>query len=304
MAGMADPTFTAVDLSRLPSPDAVETLDYETILGDAVAIFRAEMAAAGITFNGRESDPATKLLQAFAYLAQMMRQRVNEAARAVMAAHAVGADLDNIAAVFGIMRKEITSADDANGIPAVMESDTEFRRRMVLAPEGYSVAGPEGAYVFHALSADAEVLDATATSPGPGEVVVSLLSRLGDGTASQPLVDIVQAYVSADTRRPLTDLVTVQSAQIINFLVDYDLTAFSGPDGTLILTNSLASVQAYVDESHRIGRDITLSALYRAAHVEGAQNIRLNSPVADIVVTRTQAPYCIGVTGRLAGTSE
>lgn len=304
MAGMADPTFTAVDLSRLPSPDAVETLDYETILGDAVAIFRAEMAAAGITFDGRESDPATKLLQAFAYLAQMMRQRVNEAARAVMPAHAVGADLDNIAALFGIMRKVITPADDANGIPAVMESDTEFRRRMVLAPEGYSVAGPEGAYVFHALSADAEVLDATATSPEPGEVVVSLLSRVGNGTASQRLVDVVQAYVSADTRRPLTDLVTVQSAQIVNFSVDYDLTAFSGPDGTLILTNSQASVQAYVDESHRIGRDITLSALYHAAHVEGAQNIRLNSPIADIVVTRTQAPYCIGVTGRLVGTSE
>lgn len=304
MAGMADPTFTAVDLSRLPSPNIIETLDYETLLADAVARFKAEMAAAGIVFVSRESDPATKLLQTFTYLAQLLRQRVNDAARAVMPAHAVGADLDNIAATFGIMRLTITPADDANGIPAAMESDTEFRRRMVLAPEGYSVAGPEGAYLFHALSADAEVLDATATSPSPGVVIVSLLSRLGDGTASQRLVDVVHAYVAADTRRPLTDFVTVQSAEIVPFAVDYDLTTFSGPDRDLVLASSLASVNAYVEESRRVGRDVTLSALYRAAHVEGAQNVHLNSPTADVLISRTQAPFCTGVVGRFAGTNE
>jgi phage-related baseplate assembly protein len=304
MGRMADPTFTAVDLSRLPSPDIIETLDYETLLAEAVARFKAEMAAAGVIFVSRESDPATKLLQTFAYLAQLLRQRVNDAARAVMPAHAVGADLDNIAATFGIMRLVITPADEANGIPPVMESDTEFRRRMVLAPEGYSVAGPEGAYLFHALSADPEVLDATATSPSPGVVIVSLLSRVGDGAASQRLVNTVQAYVSADTRRPLTDFVTVQSAEVIRYAVDYDLTTFNGPDGALVLDSSLASVRAYVAESHRVGRDITMSALFRAAHVEGAQNVRFRSPLADITVSRTQAPYCTGVTGRLAGTNE
>jgi phage-related baseplate assembly protein len=32
MVGMADATFTAVDLSRLPAPDIIEALDFETIL--------------------------------------------------------------------------------------------------------------------------------------------------------------------------------------------------------------------------------------------------------------------------------
>lgn len=301
---MADPTFTAVDLSRLPAPDLIEVLDYETILADAVAHFKAEMAASGIAFVNRDSDPATKLMQTFSYLAQLLRQRVNDAARAVMPAYAQKGDLDNIAALFGIVRKTITPADDTLGTEAVMESDTEFRRRMVLAPEGYSVAGPEGAYLFHALSADAEVLDATATSPSPGVVVVSLLSRVGSGAAPQALVDIVQAYVSADTRRPLTDLVTVQSAEIVPYAVDYDLTTFNGPDGTLVLASSLTSVQAYCDESHRIGRDITMSGLFHAAHVEGAQNVHFNSPTADIPISRTQAPFCTSVAGRFAGTNE
>ncbi|WP_245892339.1 baseplate assembly protein, partial [Novosphingobium guangzhouense] len=165
---MADPTFTAVDLSRLPAPDIIETLDYETLLAKAIAVFKEEMAALGVAIETRDSDPAIKLLQTFSYLAQLLRQRVNDAARAVMPAFAVNGDLDNIAATYGIVRKVITPADESQGVAAVMESDTEFRRRMVLAPEGYSVAGPEGAYLFHALSADAEVLDATATSPSPG----------------------------------------------------------------------------------------------------------------------------------------
>ena len=67
-----------------------------------------------------------------------------------------------------------------------MESDPDFRRRIQLAPEGFSVAGPEGAYIFHALSADPGVLDACATSPSPGEVVVTVLARAGDGTAARP----------------------------------------------------------------------------------------------------------------------
>ncbi|WP_043606107.1 baseplate assembly protein [Novosphingobium sp. Rr 2-17] len=301
---MADPTFTAVDLSRLPAPDLIEALDFETILADAVAYFKAEMAKVGVTFENRDSDPATKLLQTFSYLAQLLRQRVNDAARGVMPAYAVNGDLDNIAALFGVMRKTIVAADPALGTAAVMESDTEFRRRMVLAPEGYSVAGPEGAYLFHALSADAEVLDATATSPEPGHVVVSLLSREGNGAASARLIGVVQAYLAADTRRPLTDFVTTQSAEIVQYAVDYDYTTYSGPDQTLVGASSQAAVEAYVAESHRIGRDITRSALFAAAHVEGMQNVVLRSPPADIPISRTQAPYCTGVTARAAGLGE
>ena len=132
MHGMADATFTAVDLSRLPAPDIIEALDFETILADAVARMQALMPE----FQSRDSDPATKLLQVFAYFVQLLRQRVNDAARAVMPAYAVGADLDNIAALFGVERLMITPPDVVLGIPAVMESDADFRRRMVLAPEG------------------------------------------------------------------------------------------------------------------------------------------------------------------------
>jgi phage-related baseplate assembly protein len=300
MAGMAGPTYTAVDLSRLPAPDIIEPLDFEAVYADAVA----QLQLLWPEFEARDSDPVAKLLQTFAYLAQLLRQRVNDAARAVMPAFAVGSDLDNIAASFGIARLLITPADPQLGLPAVMESDADFRRRMVLAPEGYSVAGPEGAYVFHALSADGDVLDASATSPSPGAVLVSVLARAGDGTASPALLDAVATYVSDETRRPLTDFVTVRSAEIVRYAVDATITTFSGPDAGVVLANARAGLDAYVAESHRMGRDVTRSGLFSAIHVEGVQNVDLASPADDIVIGRTQAPHCTGITLTHTGTGE
>ena len=325
MAAMADTTFTAVDLSRLPAPDVVEALDFDTIFADAVARMKAEMP----TYVERASDPATKLLQVFSYFAQLLRQRVNEAARAVMVAYATGGDLDNLGALFGVVRFTITPADAALGIPAAMESDTDFRRRMVLAPEGYSVAGPEGAYIFHALSADPDVLDAAATTPQPdsirqlvqsvlvdhgaslalrnamaaalnsavwpGQVILSVLSRTGDGQASADLVAKVEAYLSDETRRPLTDYVTAQAATIVTYQVAATIITFRGPDAALVLSTARARLNAYVADSHRLGRDITRSGIIAALHVEGVQNVLLASPAADLIVTRQQAPWCTDI---------
>jgi phage-related baseplate assembly protein len=335
---MADQTFTAVDLSRLPAPDIIEPLSYEAIVEDAIARFRAEMAASGVVFESRDSDPATKLLQTFAYLAHMLRQRVNDAARAVMPAYAVGADLDNIAATFGIARLLIIPADPQLGTPAVMESDTEFRRRMVLAPEGFSVAGPEGAYIFHALSADADVLDASAFSPKPddirtlvldllaerdaspelvadmtaalnsatwpGEVVVSILARSGDGTASADLVSKVAAHLDDESIRPLTDHVVTAAAQIVEYEVEATIRTYSGPDSSVVLASARSRLDAYVAESRRLGRDVTRSGLFAALHAEGVQNVVLTAPAEDITVSRQQAPHCTGITITHAGSGE
>lgn len=300
MGIMADATFTAVDLSRLSSPDVVELLDFDTIFADAVARMKVHMPE----FETRESDPATKQLLVLSYFAQLLRQRINDAARAVMPAHAVGADLDNIAAIFGITRFTLTPADASTGAAAVMESDTDFRRRMVLAPEGYSVAGPEGSYIFHALSADADILDASASSPSPGEVLVSILSREGSGVANAALVAKVDAYLSDVTRRPLTDLVTVQSAAIINYDVVATIHTYSGPDVDIVLDAARTRLAAYVADWHRLGRDVTRSGIFAALHVDGVQNVDLIRPAADLIVSRQAAPYCTGVTVTFAGVGE
>ena len=297
---MADDTFTAVDLSRLPAPKIIEALDFETIYADALAQFVALMP----DFVARDSDPATKILQMFSYRELILRQRINDALRGTMVAYAVGADLDNLGALLGVVRLTVTPADTALNIPPVLESDTDFRRRIVLAPEGYSVAGPEGAYIFHALTADADVLDVAVESPSPGTVLVSILSRTGDGTASSELIAAVDAYLSDDTRRPLTDYVQVQSATIINYTIDAQVTTYTGPDAAVVIAAGTERLNTYIAESHRMGRDITLSGIHSALHVPGVQNVVLVQPAADIVVANSEAAYCTAVTVTHLGVGE
>lgn len=296
-------TFTAVDLSRLPAPTVIEALSYETILQDMRADLQARLGAAA--FDALvESDPAIAVLEVAAYREFLLRGRVNDAARAVMPAYATGADLDQLAALMSVTRLLIEPADPVAGTAAVYESDADLRRRLVLAPEGYSVAGPEGAYVFHALSADPDVLDASATSPAPGEVVVTVLSRVGDGGAAGGLIDTVAAHLSAETRRPMTDQVSVQSAEILAYQVEADLYTFAGPDSSIVLAQAQAGLARYVAASHRLGRDVTLSGLYAALHVEGVQRVDLVQPEATIPADRTQATWCIGTAVQLAGLAE
>src|SRR5699024_11217120 len=103
----------------------------------------------------RESSPLTNRLEENAYRELVWRQRVNEAAQAVMLAYACGADLDNLAALLDVARNVIEPADPEARPPrpATLESDHDFRARILLLLEGLSVSGPPGAYRYHALSA-------------------------------------------------------------------------------------------------------------------------------------------------------
>ncbi|MGN2346780.1 baseplate assembly protein, partial [Escherichia coli] len=51
-------------------------------------------------------------------------------------------------------------------------------------------------------------------------------------------------------------------------------------------------LEAYITAQHRLGRDIRLSAIYAALHVEGVQRVELAAPLADIVLNNTQASFC------------
>ncbi|MFP3490213.1 baseplate assembly protein, partial [Staphylococcus sp. SIMBA_130] len=63
-------------------------------------------------------------------------------------------------------------------------------------------------------------------------------------------------------------------------------------------------IARYVKEQHRIGRDIRLSAIYAALHVEGVQRVELKSPAKDIVISNTQASFCTDVTVTVGGSDE
>jgi phage-related baseplate assembly protein len=241
--------MTTINLATLPPPNVVETLSYETIV-------REMRAAAGVVDPSafadlRESDPAMKLIEVFAYRELLLRARVNDAASQSLVATATGTGLDNLGAWLGVTRKVLDPGDPANGIPPTYESDDDFRDRIVNAPQAWSVAGPRSAYEALALEADELVADAYATSPNPGEVSVFVMEA-DAAVAQQSTIDAVLAYLSAESRRPLTDLVTVSSGTPRVVLVNIEVAIDNDVAAQATIDAMLARWEEWIESKQRI----------------------------------------------------
>lgn len=302
--------MATVDLTQLPAPTVIETLDYEHLLqarkDRLIAALPTDLRDAVAATLQLETEPLTLLLQESAYTELILRQRINEAAQATTLAYAINNDLDVIAANLDTQRKIITPAnpDTIPPLAAVMEKDDALRARTQLAFEGLSVAGPRGAYEYHALSADPRVMDVKAVSPAPCEVTVSVLAHAGDGTAPTELVTKVAATLNDETIRPVADLVTVQSAQIVPYCIEATLFLYPGPESEPIRAAADAALQRYIRRQRRLGRDIRRSAIFAALHVEGIQRVDLMQPTQDILISSLQAGHCIGYTLTIGGSDE
>ncbi|MBB4266889.1 baseplate assembly protein [Roseospira visakhapatnamensis] len=267
--------FDAIDLARLLAPDVLQAVDFEAEL----SVLLDEFSARYPEFSAAlESEPVMKLTETVAYRTALKVAAFNDGARSLMLAHAGGTTLDHIAAAMGTARQE-------------GEADDSLRARAQLAWEALSTAGPTGAYVYHALSADPRVRDVSVTSPVPGTVAVTVLSAEGDGSAPADLVAAVEAKVNADDVRPLTDTVAVQSAEVIPYGVAAVLTIADGPDPEVVRATAAGRLAATVAAAHRLGGTVSLSALYAALHVEGVRSVDLTEAQA-IAAEDHQAPWC------------
>lgn len=320
----------SVDLSALPAPTLVAQPDFETRLAAKVARLTGLYPAFTALV---ESDPAYKLLLADSYDELNLAQAFNEVAKARLLAFAEGSDLDQLGAMVDCPRLVVTPATAT--APTVMEGDPAYKRRIQLAPHQFSVAGPEQAYIYHALSASGAVADATATSPAPadiralvlqvlaangasagltaamtaaldaadwpGDVRVTVLSSAPGGVADAGLLATVDAALLGDVR-PLTDRVIVQPAQRVDFTIVAELYVFAGPDQTLILDTARASLDAHLTSVRKLGRDIARSAIMAALHVGNVQRVNLISPANDIAISDAQIGNPTSVMVTLGGT--
>lgn len=302
--------MATIDLSQLPAPNIVEALDFETLLQQRksalIALYPADKQEAIARTLTLASEPIVKLLEENAYREVILRQRINEAAKATMVAFASGSDLDQLGVNNGVTRLVLKPADNSTlpPTPARLESDDDFRLRIAQAFEGLSVAGPGGAYEYHARSADGRVADVTAISPSPAVVTVTVLSREGRGAASDELLAVVNAALNDEEVRPVADRVSVQSAKIVEYRVEATLFLYPGPEAEPIRAASAARLAAFVNAQSRLGRDIRRSALYAALHVEGVQRVELAQPAADVVLDKTQAAYCTATQIAVGGSDE
>ena len=298
--------MATIDLSELPPPEVIAALDYEVILSDVkaqmVSAYPEDQQDAIAAAMELESEPLNVIAQVIAYRELLLRQLVNDGAAACMLRHAVSTDLDNLAANNNTERLIVTEATDTTD--AEMESDSKLRLRAQAAFEGLSVAGPTAAYEYFAKSASGKVADAKASSPAPAEVIVSVLSSEGDGTASAELIATVNAALSDDSVRPVGDRLTVQSAEIVDYEIAATLYFYPGPESEPIADAAEEALQSWLADQGSIGRDVARSAIMAALHVQGVQRVEVQSPPANVVISDTQAARCTSVTITKGGTDE
>lgn len=249
--------------------------DLPKIVPDDPAAIAAELKAAYEAATGRAVYPGQAeqlLIDLCAYRESLCRAAINEAARQNLVAFARAPMLDYLGELVGVAR-----------LPG--EDDERLRSRIRLAPEHFSVAGPRLAYRYHAMSADAAVLDVAVRSPEPGVVVLHPLGSIG-GASVMPSSDLkarVLAAASAEDVRPLCDTVRVEDPEDAPYTVSARLTVFADRDAETVREAAEAAVTAFcATQSRSLGNDIARSALIAALHVAGVKRVILDAPAADI----------------------
>lgn len=290
----------AIDLSQLPEPTVVEQINYETILDAGLQEYYRRMDALGISYTRlRESDPAYKLAEVFAYREMLVRQDANDQARAVLLAYAEGTDLDHKAAERNLQRMVISEATATT--EAVLESNESLRKRVQLAPEGQTTAGSEGSYIFHGLNADARVKDIYPHAPldelgnPTGICNIYVLSTEADGAASEDLLDKVNSALNAKSVRPLTDRPMIYSASIFNYSIQAEIIIDEGPDEDIVLSSCYKAAAAYTNTNHSFNDGVSLSGIYQALHQPGVSRVNLISPAANIDTSLGQVAFCTSI---------
>ncbi len=299
-------SYSAVNLAALPFPDIIEELDYEAILSAMITDLQTRDTAFTALV---ESDPAYKILEVCAYRETILRQRINDAAKGVTLAYATGADLDHIGANFNLPRLLVTAANNAAipPVPAVYESDTDFRRRIQLSFERMTTAGSEGSYIFHALKVSGTIRDVAIKSPEAGKVLVTLqcYNATNGGLAGVGLIGAVLRALNAEDIRPLTDEVAVQSTTKDNYTIVAELEIpLLGSDAEIVRQNAENALRAYVYGKNTIGKDIPLSAIYAALHQPEVERVILTTPSSDVIVADTHFAYATSITVTIAEPEE
>ncbi len=282
--------FSAIDLSALTPPDIIETLDYETIVkemrDDLVARFPL---IAGVI--DLESEPARKLIETFAYRELRLRARINDGARAVLLASSYGTNLDHLAALFGAARQD-------------GEADDRLRRRVQLAPEAFSVAGPEGAYQYHVLTVAPWARDVSAIMTQPGVVRVTVLRSGPDPLPTEAERETIRVHLRDEAIRPLTDVVQVLPPTVRTVTIEARLTLYPGPDAGVVQSRAAISLGDWLERNRMLGMNLRRSAIFARLHQEGVHSVELISPVEDIVLDDTEVFAIAGMTITTASTRD
>ena len=159
-------------------------------------------------------------------------------------------------------------------------TDEEFYELLRLSMDGYSCAGARGGYIYFAKQVSTEIADVIAASPTPG--VVKLYVLMDDGTpATEEMKERVLAACSAEDVRPLTDLVSVEDPENVDYHVRFTFytqegAGVSGEALEAAVRDKVAQYTAW--QCAKLGRDINPSRLISMLMETGIKRVAIEEP--------------------------
>jgi len=182
------------------------------------------------------------------------------------------------------------------------ETDDRLRARIQQAPESFSVAGPVGAYRWHAVSAHQSIIDAAVLSPRPGLVRIHILTDTG--LPGSEMLDLVAEVVSDDKVRPLTDKVEVAAPVRVGYQIAAQVTLYRNADPTSTMAAVQKAAETYAAERRAgLGRDLVPSQFISALSVAGVYRVELTTPAWRELGAEEWAD-CEGIAITLAGSAD
>lgn len=316
--------------NQLAEPEIVLVEEFESLLAEFkafvveyVAARSPEEAAELAVSLENESELLTLIVEAFAVRIQSHERKYNERIKQMLAWWATGSNLNARLADMGLERQLLDAGDPAAFPPvsAVYETDEEARLRYYLAPHApaagsrmqyrrevmtlsdrptVTVESPSAGvvvvtYTFASDGSAARVKDGNGRMTEPGKVDVTVLAREGDGAPSDDLLEAVREHFAREDVRPETDQVTVKAAEIIPYQIRAIAYINSGPDSGLTKSAATTQLQAYADSCHKLGARVDPSWIDFTLHSAGAQRLEILEPLAPVVGSDSQAPYCTAV---------
>lgn len=323
--------FSVIQPSLLGPMQVLESISTEDIITarmkQLVTIWASHDPpnAAQYDVGNLEFDPIRINQELNAYFELLVRDRVNQAARSVTLAYAVGSDLDAIGSryPYGVTR-----------LPG--ETDDAYRTRLWLSPSILSLSGPGQAtfesYVFWAMSAPMPAGEATIkcaaafTTPGTGNVYIPIMSAAMTTTRLFPKattpkasammvasprptanqISAVYQYIteSGTARKGLTDVINVITPKITDVALDIQVWLFPGVDKATLMGEIDEALAGLIQALRWLGADLTMLSLQGALAQAGVYNTKIVSPAADVLVDTAGVINVTSVNVTYKGTGE
>lgn len=288
--------MTTLDLKTLPAPQIIAELDHAAIVARQNAAFQLEWANLRLIYpdlpdydvSMLETDPAVILNQAESYREVNLLAAINDAARARLLAFAEGADLDQLAIFYDVVRQE-------------GETDTRLKTRVILAIQGRSTGGPKERYKSVVMNADVRVASVEPYRVGRSPLIyIAVFSTEPNGVASEELLAIVRAALTDENVQLMNDEFVVSSAVLSVVNLGFDIWLLPDAEEATV-TRAAAALRTAWAAEQALGRDLVREWWVSKLMISGVHKVVPTAPSADSIAPPSQAIAIGTITATLRG---